>query len=110
HPVAKAVPEEKRVVDEVAFEEPAGFRGDAVGPFHADLLEKGRRLGNFAGVEGKGGTDAEVHPGRKPVLVAGDPVLLLRAAETDPDQVGAGLANLAADAVELVVRPLAEGR
>ena len=34
--------EEERVVGEVAFEEAAGFHGEAVGPFEAEALEDGR--------------------------------------------------------------------
>ena len=100
--------EEERVVGEVAFEEAAGFHGEAVGPFEAEALEDGRGLFHLSGVEGEGGTDAEIDAGRKLVLVFCDPVFLFRAAEADPDQVGSGGADFFADAVEFIVRPLAE--
>ena len=78
--VAQQVIEEERVIGEVAFEEAAGFHGETVGPFEAEFLEERRGLFDLAGVEGEGGTDPEIDPGGKPVLVSGDPMLLLRAA------------------------------
>jgi hypothetical protein len=95
--IPKQVIEEKRVVGEVAFEEAAGFHGEAVGPFEAEFLEGGGRLFDLAGVEGEGGADAEIDGGWELVFVFGDPVFLFRAAEADPDQVGAGGEDLGAD-------------
>ena len=101
--------EEEGVVCKVAFEESAGFHGEAIGPFHADFLEKWWGLFYFAGVEGEGGADAEVDTGWELILVARDPVFLFRAAEADPDEVGAAAADFFADFCKLVRRPFAEG-
>src|SRR5690606_25979541 len=86
HSLAEGVPEEEGVVGEVAAEEAAGFHGQAVGPFEAETLEKSGRLFHLAGVEGEGGSDAEINSRRKLVVVTGDPEFLLRAAEADPDE------------------------
>ena len=64
---------------------------------------------DFAGVEGKSGSDAEVDGGRELVFVLGDPVFLFRAAEADPDEVGTGVTDFFADAIEFIVGPVAEG-
>lgn len=108
--VAEEVIEEEGVVSKVAFEESAGFHGEAVCPFHADFLEKSWRLFYLAGVEGKGGADAKVDTWRELIFVARDPVFLFRAAEADPDEVGSAAADFFANFGELVGRPFAEGR
>ena len=79
---------EKGVVGQVALEQAAGFHRETVGPLEAGLLDGGGYLFDFSGMEGEGGADAEVDGGGEEVLVASDPVLLFRAAEADPDEVG----------------------
>lgn len=107
--VACEVVNEEGIVGEVAFPESAGFSAEAVEPFHACFLDPCGGLADFAGVEGEGGTDAEVDGWGKLVFVTGDPEFLFGAAEADPDEVGIGIADVAGDAVEFVIRPRAEG-
>jgi len=53
HGIAEQLIEEERVVGEVAFEEAAGFHGEAGGPLEAEALEDGRGPLHLAGVEGE---------------------------------------------------------
>ena len=62
--IAEEMVEEKGIVSEVAFEEPARLHGEAVGPFQAKALEDGRGLFDLAGVKGEGRADAEIDAGR----------------------------------------------
>ena len=60
-------------------------------------------------MEGEGGTDAEVDGGGELVFMLGYPAFLLGAAEAYPDEVGSGLADFFADALEFIVGPISEG-
>ena len=107
--IAEGVEEEKGVVDEVALEEALGFHSETEEPFEAELLNKGGGLADFAGVEGEGGSDAEVDGGGKLIEVLGDPEFLFGATKADPDAVGTGIADEVYDFFELSLGPFAEG-
>lgn len=102
--------DKKGIIGQVAFEQPTRFVAEAEGPLKPKFLDPWRGLSDFAGVEGESGADAEVDAWREEVFMASDPEFLFGATEADPDEVGAGLGDERADAIEFVVGPCAEGR
>src|SRR5438067_9057944 len=93
---------EARVVAEVAPPEPPGLGAQAEGPLEAQLLHPARRLGDQAGAEVERGAHADQHRRIQTLAHRGHPLLLLRHADADPDDLRAGAVDLL-DHVRLLV-------
>ena len=95
-------------MNEVALKESPRFCGNSISPLKPALLENRRCLRNFSGMKRKRGTDAKVDARRKPILVVGDPVFLLGATESDPNQIRSGLDNFLKDSIILIRWPFSK--
>ena len=84
----QVIPEERGPI-EVAACETAGFGGKTVGPCEACALHPSRGIGFCAGIDIEGEADGKEDAAGEEGLEAFEEVVLLRGAETDPDEVGA---------------------
>lgn len=104
------VKDEKRIGNEVAAREAAGFGAEAEEPFEAAALQPTRGLADAAGMKIKGGADADEDAGVERGGVRGHEGFLFRCAETDPDDVGAKSGDFGVEVEQLVGGERAVGR
>src|SRR5689334_21853657 len=83
--LAREREQERRVVVEVARQQPARLLGDPVGPLEAALLHPGRRLRDAPGVEVECGAHGAQDRRVEAVAHARHPLLLARYARAHPD-------------------------
>jgi len=88
--VAEHTEDEGEVIDEVAFSEPFGFLGEAVGPFESAALDPDWGAVYLSGDEAEADADAEPPGVGESEAEAVDNVFLFGRAEGDIDDVGMG--------------------
>ena len=81
--------QEERVPLEVAGGKAAGFADEAIGPCEACALHPSWGVGFGAGVDIEGKAYCEKDTAGEDGLEPSEDVVLLRSAETDPEEVGA---------------------
>src|SRR5687767_10206200 len=103
-------PHERRVVIEIAFPQPTRLCGQTKEPLETALLHPRRRLLFQSRVEVERRADANHYRRIDAIEMFGHPVLLLRRAQTDPDDVGARIIDQLDDVGVLFPGELSEWR
>lgn len=88
HGVPEQVAEKQRVVVQIAPDQTARFRGHPIEPSQAAPLHPAWGIGSQPGVHVKGLTHREQDPVLDQRFNPGYPALLLRGAQTHPNEVG----------------------
>ena len=79
--------QEERVPLKIPGGEAAGFGGEAVGPCEACALHPSRGVGFGAGIDIEGEANCEEYAAGEKLLEAVEEVVLLRCAQTDPEEI-----------------------
>src|SRR3954469_21363132 len=106
--LARYAGHEARVVAQIAPPQPPRLLSEAEEPLEAESLHERGRLRHQPGMEVEGGADADQDRRSQARAHAGHPLLLLRDADADPDDVRAGGVDSGRDGLVLGVGELAE--